>query len=179
MSETPASPFLDPLCSFTSLSRESANLGPRKLWVLSRKKKKMSKKEIPCRQPSSGEEEENMCNAGDGSDSEDESESGEEHEDVPLAQFADEEVSREANEEESSEKTRGSEDNLAKEEDEVNFEMDFEAEKKRKQKPRRRGVTKLVNAIRGIEQQTESKSITTEKPSASTLGLEKSHHQEK
>ena len=71
-----------------------------------------------------------MCNAGNNSDLEDESESGEEDEDIPLAQFADEEVSREANEEESSEKTRGSEDNLAKEEDEVNFEMDFEAKKK-------------------------------------------------
>ena len=130
MSETPASLFVDPSCSFTSLSRESASLGPRKLWVLSRKKKKMSKKEIPCRQPSSGEEEENMCNAGNDSDSEDKSEAGEEDKDIPLAQFADEEVSREANEEESSEKTQGSEDNLAKEEDEVNFEMDFVAKKK-------------------------------------------------
>ena len=71
-----------------------------------------------------------MCNAGDDSDSEDKNEAGEEDEDIPLAQFADEEVSREANEEESSEKTQGSEDNLAKEEDEVNFEMDFVAKKK-------------------------------------------------
>ena len=90
MSETPASPFVDPSCSFTSPSRESANPGPRKLWVLSGKKKKISKKEIPCRQPSSGEEEEGTCNEGDDGESEDESEAEEEDEDIPLAQLADE-----------------------------------------------------------------------------------------